>query len=313
MSLLFGLVIGLLEIFYLNKLFANQRFLVKIILKSTLYFVFVVIITLIIITLTNAIELNLSPFHPTIRNFVWIFFTNLAFWSILAYFTMAIIFGLFYLEISNNVGEKVLLNFFAGKYHHPVKEERMYMFIDMNQSTTIAEHLGHNAYFSLLKQYYSDLSDAIITYGGEIYQYVGDEMVISWRLKKANKPAHILACFFAMKQILQAKKDWYLSKFGILPSFKAGIHVGEVTTGELGVIKKEIAFSGDVLNTAARIQALCKEKNAELLISEQFLALIDSKKQFSFNFLGEEKLRGRNEKINLYSVHEHSKNALQYD
>jgi len=60
-----------------------------------------------------------------------------------------------------------LNNFFLGKYHHPVAEERIFMFVDMNSSTTIAENLGHVKYFEMLKEYFVDLSGAVIESPGD--------------------------------------------------------------------------------------------------------------------------------------------------
>jgi adenylate cyclase len=144
-----------------------------------------------------------------------------------------------------------------GKYHHPVEEERIFMFLDMKSSTTIAESLGHVKYFQMLKEYFFDLSVAVIDYAGIIYQYAGDEMIISWKLKDGLKNNNSIACFFAMKRAMEIQTVKYKRQFGVVPEFKAGLHCGMVTAGEIGSLKKEIIFTGDVLNTSARIQGLC--------------------------------------------------------
>jgi len=69
--------------------------------------------------------------------------------------------------------------------------------------------------------------------------------------------------FFAMKEDLRKRADWYNKDFGLLPAFKAGLHFGKVTTGEIGALKKEIIFTGDVLNTTARIQGLCNHHKVD--------------------------------------------------
>ena len=48
-----------------------------------------------------------------------------------------------------------------------------------------------------------------------------------------------------------------MSKYGETPIFNAGMDAGVVTVTEIGDIKRDLAFHGDVLNTAARIQGLC--------------------------------------------------------
>jgi adenylate cyclase len=153
----------------------------------------------------------------------------------------------------------------------------------------------------MLKEYFSDLSNSIITFSGEIYQYVGDEIVVSWTLKNGLQNNNCIHCFFAMKTEIKNHTAKYNEKFGLLPEFKAGFHVGKVTTGEIGVIKKDIIFTGDVLNTTARIQGLCNEYEVDILVSSQLM------KKLSLNSglmksLGESGLRGREEKIELFTI-----------
>jgi adenylate cyclase len=264
---------------------------------------------LIILISTNAQELGVSILNEQVWANAAIFFSNFAFWSILMYFTVAVVVCLFYTEVSDNIGQAVLLNFFTGKYHQPVEEERIFMFLDMKSSTTIAEKLGHVKYFSMLKEYYSDLSDPIIQNGGEIYQYVGDEVVVTWKYTEGLINNDCVNCFFAMKKSLSNQTEKYESEFGAVPTFKAGIHLGRVTTGEIGVIKKEIIFTGDVLNTTARIQGLCNKYNADLLVSEKLATSLNLGRTFQFRTLGETELRGRNEKINLLTIEKMSEAA----
>ena len=139
-------------------------------------------------------------------------------------------------------------------------------------------------------------------YAGEIYQYVGDEMVVSWKLKKGLKNNNCIKCFFAMKAVIKKQSKKYNEKFGLLPDFKAGFHFGKVTTGEIGAIKKEIIFTGDTLNTTARIQALCNTYKVDILISGELLKELKLHDKFSVKTLGENELRGRNERIELFTI-----------
>ena len=172
----------------------------------------------------------------------------------------------------------------------------------MKSSTTIAEQLGHIKYFEMLKEYYSDLSEAIIQYSGEVYQYVGDEIIVSWKYETGIADNNCIKCFFAMKKDLAKRADWYYKKFGVRPTFKAGFHFGEVTTGEIGVLKKEIIFTGDVLNATARIQALCNNYEVDLLLSEDLVKSLDLGSEFQVRSLGENELRGKKETIELYTI-----------
>ncbi len=307
MSMVTGLLIGSLEVTYLNKWFQNRSFLKKIFFKTIFYFVLISLAILIILIVSNSTELGLSPFDKIVWNNAGLFASSFAFWSLLLYFNLGVFICLFYAEVSDNIGQAVLLNFFTGKYHQPIQEERIFMFLDMKSSTTIAEKLGHIEYFKMLKRYYADLSDPIVQYGGEIYQYVGDEVVVTWKLPKGFADNNCLNCFFEMKASLSKQASKYQSDFGVVPTFKAGIHLGEVTTGEIGVIKKEITFSGDVLNTTARIQGLCNSYEVDLLTSEKLTKALKLNGDFKARALGETELRGRNEKVRLFTIEKSSK------
>lgn len=72
--------------------------------------------------------------------------------------------------------------------------------------------------------------------------------------------------------------------------------------GEVGIIKKDIVFSGDVLNTTARIQGECNHYNARLLISGETLSLFANNIPFQFKLLGTFELRGKEQKIDLHTL-----------
>lgn len=300
-SLATGLMIGVFEVFYVNAWFQNRSFFEKIIFKSVVYTIAIIFAAFIIVVFGHVVSQGVSPFSDTVWNFVVSFFTNFAFWSIICYYSLAIIISLFHKEVSDNMGQAVSINFFTGKYHHPKSEDRVFMFLDMKSSTAHAEKLGHIRYFHLLKEYYDDISQPILNCGGEIYQYVGDEIVISWKAKK-DFGNNALDCFFAMKGALSEQHKKYLSKYGIAPTFKAGLHFGNVTTGEIGLLKKDIVFTGDTLNTTARIQSLCNRYEVDLLVSEDLLKTIKSKELYEFQSLGKVQLKGRNQEIELFSV-----------
>lgn len=208
----------------------------------------------------------------------------------------------FYSEVSDNLGQNILSNFLTGKYHRPIEEERVFMFLDMKSSTTIAENLGHVRYFEMLKEYYSDLSGPVIQYAGEIYQYVGDEIIVSWTLRNGLRNNNCIQCFFAIKEAIKKQSNKYKELFTVLPEFKAGFHYGKVTTGEIGIIKKEIIFTGDVLNTTARIQGLCNLYKTDILISGKLVKQLNAEIKSKLKSLGENELRGRDEKIELFTI-----------
>jgi adenylate cyclase len=141
------------------------------------------------------------------------------------------------------------------------------MFLDMKASTTLAEQLGEATYFNLLKDCFADMTGPILDNAGEIYQYVGDEIIVCWPVDKGLEQGRCVRTFFAIKQQLQRRAAYYEEHYGVQAVFKAGFHFGQVMAGEIGVIKRDITYSGDVLNTASRIQAMCNAYDTDHLIS----------------------------------------------
>jgi adenylate cyclase len=208
----------------------------------------------------------------------------------------------FMLQVSDKFGPGILWKFITGKYYHPREEERIFMFLDLRSSTTIAEKMNSKKFFGLLKEIYNDITEPILNSEGEIYQYVGDEVVVTWSVEKGLTGNNCLRCFFRIQQALQQREEHYNRVYDLLPSFKAGLHIGEATVGEIGVIKKDIVYSGDVLNTTSRIQGACNNNNVNLLLSSDLLERMQLNGEYQQIALGEVILKGKKEGIALYTI-----------
>lgn len=297
-----GLIIGIIELLFINTLFAKKSFLFKLLGKLLIYSVFLFLIICLTYPIAASIELDVSVFNTQVIDKFKDYLTSIGFLSTGFQMAISLIFTLFYNEISEKVGANSFVNFITGKYHRPKKENRVFMFLDMKSSTSIAEEIGHHNYFNLLKDYYNILSEGVIKYAGEVYQYVGDEMVISWKVSKEKSDDKPLKCFFKMKEDILKKQPYFIQTYDAFPTFKAGIHYGEVTTGEIGKIKKDIIFTGDTLNTTARIQGLCNDFSVDILLSNDFLQILKIPTQYTIKSLGKQKLKGKKESLELFTV-----------
>jgi class 3 adenylate cyclase len=192
--------------------------------------------------------------------------------------------------------------------HQPASEvDRIFMFLDIRSSTQIAEQLGHVKYFELLNDFFSDISEPVVQHEGEIYQYVGDEVVITWPLERGLTEARCVNCFFAIRDTIEQHRQTYLDRYGLVPTFKAGLHHGRVTTGSVGRVKKEVVFSGDVLNTTSRIEGLCNRYQVDLLVSQVLLDRVPQDRGHSIREIGSFTLRGKQEEVRLFSVERHAR------
>ena len=206
------------------------------------------------------------------------------------------------LQVNSKFGQGVFWNIIRGRYNTPKEEKRIFMFLDINSSTTIAEQLGDESYHSLLKDFFADITNPIVDNKGTIYQYVGDEVVVAWNYDDGIENQHCIRCFFDMKLYIQKNKDKYLARYGLIPSFKAGIHCGKVIAGEVGIIKRDITYSGDVLNTTSRILSKCGELNAEMIASSDVLSEIPLVNNYVTKPLGAIKLRGKEKEVALSAL-----------
>jgi len=206
------------------------------------------------------------------------------------------------LQVNDKFGPGILWKFITGEYYHPRQEERIFMFIDLRSSTTIAEKMNSKKFFMLLKEIYNDMTEPILNSKGEIYQYVGDEVVVSWPVEKGLAGNNCLLCFFGIQRAIEERKEHYIREYDLLPSFKAGLHIGEATVGEIGVIKKDIVYSGDVLNTTSRIEGQCNNFDVNILLSAELLERMRLSNEYQQTALGEISLKGKQEMILLYTI-----------
>ena len=231
------------------------------------------------------------------------YFTPVYLLSIITYFIAAILFINFILQVNRKFGPGNLLKLTTGKYSTPKIENRIFMFMDLKGSTSIAEKLGHQKYSELMQNCFHDLTDVVINYNASIYQYVGDEVVLCWNMKNGLKELNCIKTFFAFDKKLQTREDYYLNNFELLPYFKCGLDSGEITVAEIGDIKREIAYHGDVLNTAARIEKLCTPEGKQMLISEYLEKELPGEMNgFSKEYIGKFELRGKEEGLKIYSI-----------
>lgn len=207
-------------------------------------------------------------------------------------------------EVNRKFGPGNLRKLVLGTFYHPREIETIVMFLDLKDSTTYAEQLGHVKFGNLIQDCFFDMT-VVVDYEAQFYQYVGDESILLWDVPAGIHNANCLQAFFAYSRRLEEKRDYYESRYGLMPSFKAGVNLGRVTVMEVGEIKREISYLGDVLNTAARIQGLCNTQGEKLIISEALkerLTFLPT--DIQIELIGSFELRGRDASVDLYGARE---------
>lgn len=215
-----GILFGVLEEYYFSDKFKRRTFLSIILVKSGIYLILIVFISLLSSILFNSVLAGRSITDPIVWQEVYLYMTEASFLNVLLIGASIIILTIFLLEVSNKYGPGNLWKFITGQYYHPKEETRVFMFIDLRDSTTIAEDIGHIMYFEFIKEFFDDITEPILENDGEIYQYVGDEVVITWKEKKG---AGAIQCFNQIKEVIHKRSTWYEEKFGVAPSLQGGL------------------------------------------------------------------------------------------
>ena len=293
-----GLAFGIIELFIfsgLRRKFLNLPLLLTLFLKAFAY-------VLVIYFISGIVGLIVGYFQGKLIEEWYASFFDVDQLILIFYILLMYLGFSFYMHITQLLGEGVLIKFLLGKYRKPTGEHRIFMFLDIKSSTTIAERLGLEKYYSLLNDFFHEISEPVRATKAEIYQYVGDEVILTWKTNEGLADSNCLKIFFKIRDNVYKNRKYYRDKYGDIPYFKAGIHFGEVISAQIGDIKREIIYNGDVLNTSARIQEQCNVFKRELLISGILLKQLDIENEYSAEKVDTIKLRGKENAIELYSL-----------
>ena len=173
--------------------------------------------------------------------------------------------------VRNLIGGRVLTNIVLGRYHRPLSEERIFMFVDVTGSTALAERAGAIGAYSMISRFFFDVAQETVRFAGETHAYIGDAVIVTWPLQHGLENARCLRCYFGICDRIRAKSSLYQRDFGVVPRFRVGVHGGPVVAGECGDDKRQIVYFGDTINTAARIQEACKVFDRTLLLSGELV------------------------------------------
>ena len=297
-----GFLIGFFDFLFSIPAIKKLPYSVLLLLRTTLYFVIILISIygiLIIFLKANGLGSeslsNPQEFEKISQEY---FLVNV---NTLYILTIAMVLS-FLRQLKSFFGKRVLFNYLIGIYHKPSIEERIFMFLDLNDATTLAEKLGPQKYSTLLRDFFNDIDEAFTHNKGQIFQYVGDEVVVIWNPKQGLKNNNCINSYFMALDIIEEKKEYYLNTYQSIPSFKAAIHIGEVSITEIGVSKKEIVYHGDTMNTTARICASAHKLGRKFLITKTLFDRLSINDNGIFNELGEHSFKGKDKKIVIYAI-----------
>jgi len=205
------------------------------------------------------------------------------------------------LRIVGYLGAKNLFHLMVGKYHRPVLERRIFLFLDIKGSTALVERLGPIETRALIGKFFFDISGPITDHGGEIYRFTGDGVVVVWDWEQGIARNRIVRAIDAIGDAVDRESDYYRSKFDHVPEYRIGVHGGPIVTSEEGDTKRAIGFYGDTIHIAARLEQKAKELDVGRVLSENIAG-----HQVGYGdrlrLIGDEQVRGISEPIKVYEL-----------
>ena len=189
------------------------------------------------------------------------------------------------------------------------EEERIFLFVDLESSTELADKMGHVKYSAFLQDCYRDIDWCVHETNASIYQIIGDEIVLTWKCSKKENFTRAIDFYFLFMEKLRRYDTYFSNIYHKLPLFKASIHCGKIMRLEQGRFKSILAYHGDVVNTAARIQKLCKNYPYPILITSAFYVQVNSNvTKYKIDYIDKVEIQGKKNPVELYGVNNISQN-----
>jgi len=206
------------------------------------------------------------------------------------------------LMVRRMLGPQATEHFLTGRYYRPRLEHRLVLFLDIEGSTALAERIGDILFHEFLARAVLDISESAIECGGDIHRYVGDQVIVTWEMRRGKADRRALTCPFVIADRIAENRGEYLSRFGAVPVLRAGFHAGPLVVGEMGDVKREIVMLGDTMNTAARIEGACRSTGQAVLASAEALARTLLPAGLGAESIGSVSLRGKSTGMELFAL-----------
>jgi adenylate cyclase len=292
-GILVGTGVGLFEQFYVQNLrgrwFRNLHPLFSILV----YTVFVVILFVIA---TNISHLLLWPVYPLPVPYRRIPFVlpNVIAFSVI---------GIVVMRVVHFIGIETLFHLMIGTYHRPVIEQKVLIFIDINDSTGLANKLGALKIKALVGKFLFDISKPITDYGGDIYLYKGDGLIAIWNWQDAVRDDKLLTAIDAVFTAVRRERTRYMAQFGMVPTYRIGVHGGDVVVSEQGDTKRSIGIYGSTINIASRMEEAAKAYGVACAISGDVAQALSGSTE-RLRQIGSEKIKGISTEIPIFEYRE---------
>src|ERR1700730_12871786 len=288
-SILVGTGVGLFEQFYVPSLRGRWLRGMHPLLSISIYTAVVALLFVVAVHLSHLLTGQLDTLSRAYRRLPFALPLVIAFSVI----------GIVVMRTVHFIGIETLFHLMIGTYHRPVIEEKVLLFLDINDSTGLSERLGAVQIKSLVGKFLFDISKPITNYGGEIYLYKGDGLIALWNWNEAIRENRILRAIDAVFASVARERPEYQRQCGFMPRFRIGVHGGDVVVSEQGDTKRAIGVYGSTINISARMEEAAKAHGVSCVISGDVAQAL-SNGNGGLSPLGHERIRGISADIPIF-------------
>ncbi|MCK5104415.1 MAG: adenylate/guanylate cyclase domain-containing protein, partial [Cyclobacteriaceae bacterium] len=303
-----GLFAGIFELYYYPVKMRKFSFPVIFVLRFVYYFFLIVTTILLELIIARMIRYHMSFIEVLKSDEFQHYLMYEDFLIGILYASVLIILFNFTRLMYRKLGQRTLGDLITGKYVIPVKQNKIVMFLQIANTTNFLNKLGRVRFNDFLNDFIFDITEPILAYRGEIYEYVDDQVIVVWNYKSGISNAGCIRAYFEAKDKLLMKKEKYVQKYSVFPHIQAAYHAGPVIKGEIGVVKSTIKYSGDLMNTTSRLLEQCALYRKEFLIEKKLKDRITLPVIFECENVGSFIPKGKSQNIEFFSVNE--KNVL---
>ena len=299
-----GLFAGIFELYYYSAKMRKFSFPVILVLRSAYYFFLIVTTILFELIIARMIRYHMSFIEVLKSDEFQHFLMYEDFLIGILYASVLIILFNFTRLMYRMLGQRTLGDLITGKYVKPVKQNKIVMFLQIANTANFLSELGRVRFNDFLNDFIFDITEPILAYRGEMYEYVEDQVVVVWNYKTGISNARCIRAYFEAKDELLIKKEKYVQKYNMFPRIQAAYHAGSVIKGEIGVVKSTIKYSGDLMNTTSRLLEQCVQNGKELLIEKKLKDGISLPVIFECEYTGSFVPKGKSQEIEFCSIKE---------
>ena len=177
------------------------------------------------------------------------------------------------------------------------------LFSDIRGFTSISERMSPEEVVTFLREYLTEMTEAVFRHGGTIDKYMGDGIMALYNVpfEAPDHAAQAVRTALEFQERLKPLAERFAARHGGALRCGVGINTGEAVVGTIGSRQRlEYTAIGDAINLGSRLESVTKDFNVPIIVSEETHAEV--RHLFSTRYLGEVTVKGKEIPVKIFTV-----------